>query len=306
VRYWIFWFVFNVLGRLPRPILYAISDFVAWVGYTLYGGQRENVLANMRQVRPEASEKELRALAREVFRNVALNYADVASLPHVNASDLLDKRLILHGIHEHFLPAAASGKGVVLITCHFGNPELVLQGLVGLGVSALALTEPLDPPRLSALLDKHRSSVGLEFVPVSVGSVKQVMKRLKQGGVVALTGDRDIEGPKQRIPFMGAETYMPTGPIEVALRTGAIVIPSFCLRRRERVDAHAEPPLELERTGDMEADARRGEMLFLERFEKWLRKEPGQWAVLERVWDGLEKEGSGKKEEEVGGARKHG
>jgi lauroyl/myristoyl acyltransferase len=77
---------------------------------------------------------------------------------------------------------------------------------------------------------------------------------------------------------------MPTGPIEVALRTGAIVIPSFCLRRRERFDAYAEPPLELERTGDMEADARRGEMLFLERFEKWLRAEPGQWAVLERVW----------------------
>ena len=79
----------------------------------------------------------------------------------------------------------------------------MLQGLVGLGVSALALTEPLDPPRLSVLLDKHRSSVGLEFVPVSVGSVKQLMKRLKQGGVVALTGDRDIEGPKQRMPFHG-------------------------------------------------------------------------------------------------------
>jgi len=156
---------------------------------------------------------------------------------------------------------------------------------VAYGIKALALTEPLDPRRLSELLDKHRSSVGLEFAPVSVGSVKQVMRRLKQGGVVALTGDRDIEGPKQRMPFLGVEAWMPTGPIEVALRTGAIVIPSFCYRRREQFVAFAEEPLELERTGDMEADARRGELLFLERFERRLRAEPGQWAVLERVWD---------------------
>ena len=105
---------------------------------------------------------------------------------------------------------------------------------------------------------------------------------------------------------MGAETYMPTGPIEVALRTGAIVIPAFCLRRRERFDAYAELPLELERTGDSEADARRGEMLFLERFEKWLREEPGQWAVLERVWDAVEEAEGRKTEEEAGGVPQHG
>jgi KDO2-lipid IV(A) lauroyltransferase len=295
VRFWIFWFAFKVLGRLPLNALYGFADFVGWASYALYRGQRENVLDNLRHVRPAAPEKELQKVARQVFGNVARNYADVASLPRIDARKLVTERLILHGVEEHVFPAIETGKGVVLLTCHFGNPELVLQGLVALGVKALALTEPLEPPRLSALMDEHRSSVGLEFVPVSVGSVRQVMKRLKQGGVVALTGDRDIEGPKQRMPFLGAETYMPTGPIEVALRTGAIVIPSFCLRRGKRFDAYAEEPLELERTGDMEADARRGEMLFLEWFERWLRKEPGQWYVLERVW-ATEEEG-GRKEE---------
>jgi KDO2-lipid IV(A) lauroyltransferase len=77
---------------------------------------------------------------------------------------------------------------------------------------------------------------------------------------------------------------MPTGPFEVAVRTGAIVIPSFSYRRREKFEALMEEPLDIKNTGDLEADARDGALQFLARFERHLRKEPGQWAVLERVW----------------------
>jgi predicted metal-dependent phosphoesterase TrpH len=48
-----------------------------------------------------------------------------------------------------------------------------------------------------------------------------------------------------------------------------------------------EEPLELEKTGDFEQDVRAGTLEFLGRFEKRLRADPGQWAVLERVWDGV-------------------
>jgi KDO2-lipid IV(A) lauroyltransferase len=99
--------------------------------------------------------------------------------------------------------------------------------------------------------------------------------------------DRDIEGPRMVVPFMGEDASMPTGPIEVALRTGAIVIPSFTTRNGYMLDAYCEEPLELEKTGDFEQDVRAGTLEFLGRFEKRLRADPGQWAVLERVWDGV-------------------
>jgi KDO2-lipid IV(A) lauroyltransferase len=113
------------------------------------------------------------------------------------------------------------------------------------------------------------------------------MRTLKQGGVVVLMADRDIEGPRMVVPFMGEDASMPTGPIEVALRTGAIVIPSFTTRNGYMLDAYCEEPLELEKTGDFEQDVRAGTLEFLGRFEKRLRADPGQWAVLERVWDGV-------------------
>ena len=48
---------------------------------------------------------------------------------------------------------------------------------------------------------------------------------------------------------------------------------------------YMEEPLVLEQTGDFQQDVRAGTLAFLARFERRLRAEPGQWAVLERIWD---------------------
>ena len=295
MRYWVFWFVFNVLGRLPLRALYLIAELMARASYRAAGGSRASVIENLRHVMPPGTpDGELERAARQVFQNVTLYYADLAYLPRMNAQQFFDERLTVYGIDELLRPAIATGRGVIMLSAHFGNPEVVGQGLIPRGIKVFALTEPQDPPRLSALMDRLRSSKGHDFASVSTGSVKRVIRTLRQGGVVALMGDRDIEGPRQMLPFCGEDTWMPTGPIEVALRTGAIVIPSFSYRRRRKFEAYLEAPLELKQTGDLQADARNGALEFLERFERRLRAEPWQWAVLERVWGGEgEEQGTG-------------
>ncbi|MEO6198055.1 MAG: hypothetical protein ABIP58_08110, partial [Dehalococcoidia bacterium] len=101
-----------------------------------------------------------------------------------------------------------------------------------------------------------------------------------------LMGDRDIEGPRMKLPFFGVDTWMPTGPVEVGLRTGAAIFPSFCVRRRRYgIDAYLEEEIIIERTDDLQADVRAAMLKYIERLEWWLRKEPDQWAVFERIWD---------------------
>jgi KDO2-lipid IV(A) lauroyltransferase len=286
LRYWIFWFVFNVLGRLPLAAIYWIADVMAWASYRFAKGSRANVIDNLRHVMPpQTPEAEIERTAKQVFRNVTQYYADMAYMPRLDPQKFFDERLKVYGIEELLRPAMATGRGVIMISAHFGNPEICGQGLLPCGIKVLALTEPLDPPKLSELLDKRRSAHGHEFTPVGVGSVKRVLRTIKQGGVVVLMGDRDIKGPRQRLPFLGQDTWMPTGPFEVAVRTGAIVIPSFSYRRRDKFEAYMEKPLEIRNTGDLEADARDAALQFLARFERRLREEPGQWGVLESVWD---------------------
>ncbi len=283
----LFMVALHTLGRLPLPILYRLVSFMADLIYVLFPKLRHNVWDNLRHVMPAGTPKRrIRAAAREVFHNVALYYADLVRMPRTDIDDFFRRRFIFHGFCENLLPAVEAGKGVIILSGHYGNPELAVQGLIPMGVRVLALTEPLNPPRLSRVVDRLRATKGHTFAPVSVGSVKRVMQALRSGGVVALMGDRDIRGPKALLPFCGQEALMPTGPIEVALRTGATVIPSFCVRRDGyTIEAHLEEPLELKRSGDLEENVRLGAVAFLERLERRLRADPGQWAVLEAIWD---------------------
>jgi KDO2-lipid IV(A) lauroyltransferase len=286
LRYALFWLTFGTIGRLPTRILYAAFGIVAEFVYIVAVHSRHGVWDNLRHVVPANTPKqEIRRMARQIFRNVALYYVDLARMPYTDTHHLFYERMTTHGLEENLLPAVAGGNGVIMLGAHCGNPELAGQGLIPLGIRVFALTEPLDPPALSRLLDRARSSRGHTFAPVSIGNVKRVIKTLRSGGTVALMGDRDIEGPKQRLPFFGVDTWMPTGPIEVALRTGATVIPSFSARGDGYfLEAHIEEPLELSRTDDFEADVRAGTLAFLARLERFLRADPGRWLVLEPIW----------------------
>jgi KDO2-lipid IV(A) lauroyltransferase len=287
-KYLLFLIAVHTIGRLPLRAGYALAELVGRLSYWLAAGPRRNVLSNLRHAMGEdASKREVRAAAKRVFVNVAKYYVDLVRMPYMDLDDFYSKRFRYFGFDEHLLPAAEAGGGVVILSAHLGNPELAIQGMMPRGVKAFALTEPLQPERLHRFVDSLRASKGHEFAPVGFASVKRVIKVLREGGVVALMGDRDIEGPKALLPFFGEETLMPTGPIEVALRTGATLIPSFCFRTgSDGLEAHLLEPLEMQRSGDMERDVRTCALRFLALMEAHIRQHPDQWVVLESVWDG--------------------
>jgi KDO2-lipid IV(A) lauroyltransferase len=286
LKYILFWVVFRILGRLPLGVLYTIGDVAAAIGYRVCPGIRANVWDNLRHVLPDAPKSKVRKAAKQVFRNVGYYYADLAHMPHMDLQDFLHNRMILHGVREVLLPLLESGQGVVMLSAHYGTAELAMQAMIPLGQKMAAVTEHVKPPALSRLLNEVRSSKGHEFYPVGVGGAKRIIHALRNGQAVALMGDRDIEGPRMRLPFFGQETWMPTGPIEVGLRTGCPIYPSFSARRgRFGLECWMEEPLHVERTDDFQADVRALELQYIARLEWRLRDEPGQWAVFERLWD---------------------
>jgi KDO2-lipid IV(A) lauroyltransferase len=87
------------------------------------------------------------------------------------------------------------------------------------------------------------------------------------------------------MPFCGSEARMPTGAVELALRTGAELIPAFVHRERGfHYHAYMGPRFDIIRSGDEERDVWVNSANLLSLFERHLRSDPGQWAVLEPVW----------------------
>jgi lauroyl/myristoyl acyltransferase len=291
-KYLLLWSCARLLGRLPIRVLYLLAVVAGPMIYVFAWRLRRNVWDNMRHVMgPDTPKKDLRRAARQVFHNWAKSYADLFHLPHLDLPKFFEERLVYHGFDENMLPAIAKGKGVIVASGHYGNVELGIQGLLVRGVKMTVLTERLQPPALSRLIDALRASNGHTFEPVSISSIKGILRSIKAGGVVGLMCDRDIEGTSIRVPFCGTPASMPVGVVELATRTGATIVPIFVHRKNgDGCEAFLEAPLELVDNGDPQADLRTNVRRLLERFEAHLRRDPGQWTVLEAVWGGEEGE----------------
>ena len=285
-KYYTLRLAYILLGRLSLRTLYGIAHFFGDGAFYFRRNARSAVIANMRQVMgPEASERQVRRMAREVFRNAARYYADLLYIPRMDVKRFYEEQLSIEGM-EYLREAERSGRGAIMVTGHFGSPELVVQVLASQGFRVYSLTEPLQPPALSDFTIWLRSRHGHEYRAISFGAIKEVIRRLKSGRIVALMLDRDVGGTGVPMEFCGAMTRIPLGAVELALRTGADLIPAWAWRVDGfRFRSVVGPPLELVRTGNFDEDARTNARRLLKLFEFKLRSDPGQWAVLESIWD---------------------
>lgn len=285
-KYYVLRLAYRLLGRLSLRTLYGIAHFVGDGAFFFRRNARRAVIANMRQVMgSQASEREVHRAAREAFRNATRYYADLLHVPRMDIHRFHREQLDLEG-EEWLREAQRSGRGGVIVSAHFGSPEMAVQGLAAEGFSIFALTEPLEPKALSDFIHWLRSRHGHVYRTVSFGAIKEAMQRLRHGGLVAVMLDRDVGGTGVPMKFCGVETRIPLGGTDLALRTGAYLIPAWAWRVGNfRFRARIGPPLEVVRTGDFEEDVRTNAGRLLALFEGELRADPGQWAVLEPIWE---------------------
>lgn len=286
-KYYLMVVVIQTIGRLPLGWRYGIARFVADRLYNHRASIRNNTRSNVRHVLgPDASERDVDRIARQCARNTGRYYADVVGMHRMDARKFYEHDLVLEGI-DYIREAQAAGRGVVLASAHYANPEFAVQGLAAVGIQVFALVEPLQPPELGRLMWNLRRVHGHIYEPVSFAAVKKALAWLRAGGVVAILIDRDIQNRGMELELCGAKARFPTGAIDLALRTNAVVMPGWVKRTGGfKVHAMIGPPLQLVRTGNNEEDLRVNSAALLKLFEQHLKDDPGQWGVLDKIWPG--------------------
>jgi KDO2-lipid IV(A) lauroyltransferase len=114
-------------------------------------------------------------------------------------------------------------------------------------------------------------------------AAKPVIQRLKAGKVVAMLPDQKSEDVW--VPFFGRLSGTVAGPAIIALRTGAPLVPCFCVRQPD--DTHrivVMPEIDTTATGDQQADVERIMTEVNAAIESVVRKYPDQWLWLHDRW----------------------
>ena len=269
--------------RLPRSVSYALAWAGGWLACQMAGEARAALRQNLRHVLgPDAPAGIVDRAVLGAFRTSAYNYVDMFRIPLVSPQALLARTTVHHG--ERMLDAWQAGKGVIVVTAHFGNFDLLAQASQAYDIPVVALAEKLNPPELYDFIVGLRASHGLRIVPVDKGALREVVRTLKTGGVLAMAGDRDLQGRGVPTPFFDAEAPLPAGPVELAVDTGAVLLPTFGIRRPGgRYEIFYEEPLALQRQRTPEAGAHNRRLLAAV-MERFIGAQPDQWMVFEPIW----------------------
>ena len=274
-----------LVGRLPPQMGYWLARRAGGLLYRFYPGLRQIVTDNMRHVLgPQAGEQDVQATVRQACTNIAKGHYELFRLPRLSLDDIRDL-VHVEGM-EHVQNALDQGRGVVVTTAHMGNVDIVSQFPATFGLPVIGAAQHVKPERLFRYLMRVRQKYGLRLIPSDEPMIP-LFRALKRGGIVALPSDRDIADHGQVIEFFGTPTRLPDGPVRVALRTGAALIPAFVSRLAdESFVIRVEPELNLPHTGDVEADVRGGLEMVVAAMEQNIVRNPAQWLVAARVWPG--------------------
>ena len=289
-QYYVFRIAGATLGRMPMWAGYLIVGLIADIVYLLSPEKRAATTANIRRVLgPDTDEATVKRTARNIIRSMARNYCDFVGMAHMKVHDFT-KVLNING-EENFRAAMERGKGVILVTAHIGSFDMGLQWLAAHNVKTTILVEELEPPEVFKYVNALREKNGLVCVPVQRSVLKSIMQALHRGEVVLLTCDRDFGNDGLKTLFFGEETTMPIGAVRIAMRTGAAIVPVFCLRGDDGYfDVFFEPAVDIV-PGGRDQIAQNVDMV-IKVLERYIRMYPEQWVVMSHIWpDGQDDSG---------------
>jgi KDO2-lipid IV(A) lauroyltransferase len=270
----------------PPRLGYTLCHWLGGIIYRFHQPSRTNIQLNLRRILgPQASQVEINRRARAAFSYILYNYFDLFRLPALDPQTV--EQLVSVSGWGHVEAALTEGRGLVMISAHLGNIEVILYALLLRGLAITIPVERLEPPELFEYICALRMSHGLKLIPVD-GSLLDLVRTLKKGGVAGLAGDRDITGTGQVVNFFGYPAYLPDGHVRLALKTGAPLMVGFSRRNPDHtyeayfLPAFKPPPDETE-----EERVAAGMRFVVSAMEKAISQNPEQWSVTVSIWADL-------------------
>ena len=267
----------GTLPRLPSSLELPIAMLGGAIAYRSSEASRAAVRENLAIVAPHRRDREL--LVRQAFVEQLRNYIEIFRLARLD-HDKVKQTVVTEG-WERFETAVASGRGVVVASAHVGPISVCGQIIVANG-HRITLPIENESGELARAINRARTRMGLRFVETD--SALGIARILKRGGVLGVIADRAVTGVGERVLFFGRPALLPSAHVALALRTGAVLMPAFAHRDGNTLRAVFEPELQLQRTGDRDADVRDGVRRWAAVLEPHISVAPEQWTVFEPVW----------------------
>lgn len=264
---------------------------VPWFGklsYYLIPFRRRIVLSNLHRVFGGAlTEAEIRLMAQSYTGHFVRFFWEWACSPF--RSPKRKRSTVRVENIESPIQAHGRGKGILLLTAHFGNWEVATVS----GISQYPqfkgllhfVRRPMKPKWVNEFLNRRFWRSGFGTVSHS-GSLDRILRLLETGNIVVFVFDQHAGGRDGVVvDFCGHPAATFRSLAILALNTGAPVIPASTWRERDgRHVLRFEEPLPLMEHPNISEAIRLNTRAYNEAIEKMLMRHPEQWIWMHRRW----------------------
>lgn len=302
VKLWAFRIAGALAPKVPLGLARRLAVAGGWLAWALAGGLRRRAEWNLGHIPALATDPvALRRAARRVFTSLTLNYLDFFRGRYVTSAELATGWEVEGwDILER---ALALGKGVIVLTAHYGAFEYAAWKLGELGHPMVTPAERLKPEAMHHLVAAMRNHHGARMVAGDEReSLRELIAALRRGEIIIFAVDRWVMGPSSPWPFFGTPARLPTAPFALAARSEAPVLLMSGRRLSlgrfagvvealtpERLDPSASgvSAAAVARGGaDRDAAVARMRAQVYPAIERLIELDPGQWvSALSPVWE---------------------
>jgi KDO2-lipid IV(A) lauroyltransferase len=284
---WLEYLPFRLLAWLAGGLTFRgagrVGRFLGNVAFRCTSFRQQVTRENLTKAFPLLPAEEITRIAAGAYRNYATTLLEMLWAGTASEEEL---RAVLR-LANPSVPrdALARGKGLILLSGHFGSWELIVNALaLHLGSPVHVIVQRQRNTRINGLIDRRRRRFGSTTVEMG-NAVREAVKALRNGKIVALLGDQSGSKEAAFVDFFGRPAATHRGAAAFSLKTGAPIVMFFFIRQangtyetafeevnREGLDAGGEKEIE-------ELTRRHTAIL-----EKYIRRYPDHWLWMHKRW----------------------
>lgn len=249
-------------------------------------GPRRVGLRNLALAFPDWPESQRKRVLRASFENLGRALAEASHFDRWSLQELNERVQIADRALWQRLLAEHGKRGLVVLTAHFGNWELLAHFHGRIGHPITLIHRPLRNPLLERWLIDWRARAGTRSLPKR-RAAREALRALREGAILAVPGDQNqVYSFGVFVNFFGIPACTSPGAVRLAQHAGVPVVPVF-LRRVGGAARHVLevlPPLQLESTGDRERDLVENTRRCAAVIEEMIRRYPEEWVWFHKRW----------------------
>lgn len=259
------------------------SVILALVFFYLIPIRKKTVIENLSLSFPDFSRQKINKIAFICYRSFAITLIELLAIPWLSKNEM---EKMIQCENAHFIKEKHDeGKGVILLSAHFGNWEYIaLSVSLQIGIPFYVVIKPQRNPYVTRWLEEVRTKWINKVIQSGI-SIRQVYKEILNKNIVAMVADQRGPSDGLKLDFMGRQALFFTGPAVLAVKTGAPVLYGIPVRQKDYsyrakiVEISKENLPEDEKGKVTEITIRLKEHL-----EGFIREYPEQWFWMHKRW----------------------